>query len=157
MAYDTTAPVQHPLTAIFNIADPVETNYKNLEALLAQFTPNALNAVGTVHFARFIFMDYNSNGVASRVAIITTFDGDWMTYIQDFVNVISDFFNALLACVEGGAACIPVEKNTVAFGQFVLRWNNPPSTSQDPNVLVDPPVWYSAYPTKTVKTINGPE
>jgi hypothetical protein len=54
----------------------------------------ALNKIGTVHFARFAFLGNDQLGV------ITTYDGDFAVYINEFIDTIGDVFNALIAHVE---------------------------------------------------------
>lgn len=133
-------PVQTPLTAIFTIAEPVAQNYEALKNGLSNSNNSpALAGVGTIHFARFVFLDNNT-----KVAIITTYDGNFADYIADFVAVLSTFFDAILPLIVGGAAVVPVAKNEQAFADFVMTNDNPPIS------------WYSAYPTLTVQNILHP-
>ncbi|HEX8000831.1 MAG TPA: hypothetical protein VF528_20790 [Pyrinomonadaceae bacterium] len=140
-------PVQFPLTAIFDIQPPVEENYQKLAAALeAQGPPTITNNI--LHFIRIVFLSNNT-----QLGVITTFDGEWQTYIQDFVDSSADFFNALLPFIappDVVKQIVPVQKNAVAFGNFVLTKNNPPS---DNGQLLMPASWFSAYPTMTVVDI----
>lgn len=140
-------PVQNPLTAIFDIVPPVAENYQKLTAALGGNSPTATNNV--LHFIRIVFLTNNT-----QVGVITTFDGDFQTYIQDFVNSSSAFFDAFLPFVatpEELKNLVPVKKNAVAFGNFVLSKNNPPSTPEQG--LLMPAAWFSAYPTMSVVDI----
>lgn len=143
-------PVQNPLTAIFAIK-PEQQNPEALAAGLSKL--GALQrAGGILHFARILLLD---NG--TKLAVITTFDGDFTAYIHLFVTEpdIAEAFDNFLVLVEGGDACIPVEKNETKFAMFILQNNNPPSDPSDPLTLKVPSVWFSAYPDKTVMDILG--
>ena len=138
-------PVQTPLTLIMKIKSP--ENYQALRQMLdhLQSLPDtdnpiraALNRVATVHFARFVFLENNT-----KLAIITTFDGDFDTYIKDFVEQISDVFNRLLAHMED-APPLPVEKYREEFGAYIKKYDAP---SLQP--------FYSAYPDLTVLDIQA--
>jgi len=147
-------PVQNPLTALFPIkAAAVDTLREQLKN--NAINPDGLNAVGTVHFARiFVFEPDNPAGIPSNIAaVITTYDGAFAPYIQDFVDEpgVADFFNSFLAVVDDPAAqdLIPVTKNAAAFATFVQKYDvtNPANTWGQ---------WYSAYPTLTVQNILNP-
>ena len=151
----STTPVQNPLTALF----PIKASY--VDALRKQLIenpldPTALDAVGTVHFARiFVFQPNNPAGIPSNIAaVITSYDNSFAAYIQDFVNQpsVAQFFDSFLATIDDPAAAglIPVTKNAAAFAAFVQKYDvsNPggPAWGQ----------WYSAYPTLTVQNILHP-
>lgn len=147
-------PVQNPLTALFPIkAADVDALRQQLET--GAIDPDGLNAVGTVHFARiFVFQANNPAGVPANIAaVITTYDGPFAPYIQDFVDQpgVANFFNAFLSVVDDPAAAglIPVTKNAAAFATFVQKYDvtNPANTWGQ---------WYSAYPTLTVQNILHP-
>jgi hypothetical protein len=142
------------LTALF----PIKAAY--VDGLREQLINNAINpagldAVGTVHFARiFVFQPNNPAGVPANIAaVITTYDGSFSAYIQDFVNQpgVAEFLNQFLAAIDDPAAAglIPVTKNATAFATFIQKYD------------VSNPVnkwgqWYSAYPTLTVQNILHP-
>jgi hypothetical protein len=137
--------VQNPLTLIMTIKSPAD--YQQLAGLLQklQSAPPAqnpiavaLNKLKNVHFARFVFLASNT-----QLAVITTYDGSFEHYINEFVDEIGDVFNALLAHMSG-APPLPVQKNRDAFMAYVkandLRCIEP---------------FYSAYPTSTVLDIQA--
>lgn len=147
-------PVQSALTALFPIQAAA------VDALREQLINNAINpdgldAVGTVHFARiFVFQPNNPAGVPSNLAaVITTYDGSFADYIQDFVDQpgVATFFNNFLAVIDDPAApgLIPVTKNATAFADFIQKYDvtNPANKWGQ---------WYSAYPTLTVQNILHP-
>jgi hypothetical protein len=135
--------VQNPLTLIMNIKSAAD--YQQLNGLLQKLQsapPDqnpiivALNKLKTVHFARFVFLSNNT-----QLAVITTYDGSFDQYINDFIDEIGDVFNALLAHMSG-APPLPVQKNRDAFLAYVKA-----------NDLRGIEPFYSAYPRSTVLDI----
>lgn len=117
-----------PLTLLMPVIPG--TNIMELAATLKSqqaAIDNALNSIGTVHYARFLLLDRSvanlqpgatpSNELV--LAVITEFDGSFSKYIGDFVSQIGDVFNALLQFVVGGAAVTPVQDHVDAFSAFV--------------------------------------
>lgn len=134
--------VQNPLTLVMTIKSPED--YQVLKATLdhiQSLPPDrnpiivALNTIGTVHFARFVFLD------ESHLAVITTYDGDFDTYINEFVDHIGDVFNTLLQHMEDPSP-LPVQEHRQEFLEFVRRHD-----------LTCLPPFYSAYPQRTVLDI----
>ncbi len=141
---DKTTPVQSPLTLIMTIKS--EEDSKALRELLDHIhslPPEqnpivaALEEIGTVHFARFTFLENNT-----KLAVITTYDGSFERYIHDFVNVIGHIFDQLLEHMAD-APPLPVAEHRAEFLQYV-RDNDLPS--------LEP--FYSAYPQLTVLDIQ---
>jgi hypothetical protein len=135
--------VQSPLTLIMKIRSV--SDYEQLQALLTKIQsapPDknpvwvALNALKVVHFARFVFLENNT-----KLAVITTYDGSFEDYINDFIDAIGDVFNALLSHMDG-APPLPVQKNRQAFLDYVRA-----------NDLRGIEPFYSAYPQATVLDI----
>jgi hypothetical protein len=136
-------PVQNPLTLIMKIKS--KSDFEQLNQQLRQFQSLpaaenpiavALNKISTVHFARFTFLEENS-----KLAVITSYDGDFDIYINEFVDHLGDVFNALIVHMEN-APPLPVQNNRQEFLQYV-KHNDLPS--------LEP--FYSAYPTLTVLDI----
>jgi hypothetical protein len=134
--------VQNPLTLVMSIKSAEDC--EQLKALLhkIQSAPpeknpiwTALNKLKTVHFARFVFLD------KSKLAVITTYDGSFEDYINEFIDEIGDVFNALLAHMNG-APPLPVQSNRQAFLNYV----------QENDLRAIEP-FYSAYPKATVLDI----
>jgi hypothetical protein len=149
-----TTPSQSALTALF----PIKAAF--VDALRQQLisdplNPAGLDAVGTVHFARiFVFQPNNPAGIPANIAaVITTYDGSFAAYIQDFVNqaAVAQFFNQFLSVVDDPAAAglVPVTKNAAAFAAFVQKYDVSNPASQWGQ-------WYSAYPTLSVQNILHP-
>jgi len=141
----TLKPVQNPLTFVLKIKSPAD--YEQLNQLLQQMqslppTQNpvtaALTKLATVHFARFAFLENNT-----RLAVITSYDGDFEPYTKAFVQEIGDVLNQLLPHMESPPP-LPVQSHPDEFVQHV-RNNDLP--------ILQP--FYSAYPTLTVLDILG--
>ncbi len=139
----TAKAVQNPLTLIMKIRSAED--YQQLTGLLnkIQSAPPdqnpiwlALNKLKNVHFARFVFLENNT-----KLAVITTYDGTFEDYINEFIDAIGDVFNALLMHMDGAPA-LPVQKNRQAFLDYVRA-----------NDLRGIEPFYSAYPKATVLDI----
>ena len=134
--------VQNPLTLVMTIRSTddhriLQAKLGDLQSLPRDRNPviTALDKIGTVHFARFVFLD------ETRLAVITTYDGDFAAYINEFVDHIGDVFNDLLQHMDD-APPLPVQQNRQEFLDYVLR-----------NDLCCLPPFYSAYPERTVLDI----
>jgi len=128
---------QTPLTCIMPIKSAADA------AALAQILPRAkilvdkaLDAIGTVHFARFVFLQNNT-----QLAIITTFDGSFAQYITDFANNIGDVFNTLFQHVSDPPP-MPVQQHVKEFIAWVSAHDAPHCG------------FYSAYPSLEVQDIR---
>ncbi len=87
-------PVQSALTAVMTIKPPEDLHYRALKLLLSHaYGPleQLLNHVGTVHFACFIFLENNT-----KLALITTFDGEFDTYIKNYIELAGPLFDLML-------------------------------------------------------------
>ena len=137
--------VQSPLTLIMTIKSPAD--YLQLKGLLdkIQSAPPdknpvwvALEKLGNVHFARFVFLENNT-----KLAVITTYDGAFEDYIADFTREIGGVFDALLAHMVD-APPLPVQKYPKQFLDYVRA-----------NDLRGIEPFYSAYPKSTVIDIHA--
>ena len=135
--------VSNPLTFVFNIKS--QEDALQVRALLAD--PNnketinrALTSIGTVHFARFVFLS------ELQLAVITTYDGDFDKYIQAFTDQLGGIFDALLQHMIHPEGLIPVSENLELFQEFIR---------ENDRSFVDGELQpeYSAYPTLTVYDI----
>lgn len=138
----------NPLTLVFALKDG--TDIQQLSGVLGSLKPTidqALTTIGTVHDARFVLLDASTPNLQPgprgpyKLAIITSYDGSFETYIQDFVNHIGDVFDALMSFTIDGASLVPVKDNVAAFTEYVSKNDasrNPPNDA--------PELWYTAYP-----------
>jgi hypothetical protein len=144
---DPSAPteaVQHPLTLVMSIRSAedratLEATLQQLQSQPPERNPiiQALDAIGTVHFARFVFLD------ETRLAVITTYDGDFDAYVNEFVDHIGQVFDALLQHIAD-APPLPVQQHREEFLAY-LR-------AHDLGCI---PPFYSAYPDRTVLDIRA--
>jgi hypothetical protein len=135
------APVQSPLTLVMTVKpedrEILRTKVHALQAMPPEKNPvtAALGQIGTVHFARFVHLDDD------RLAVITTYDGDFERYIMDFIDYIGPVFDDLLQHMVD-APDLPVEQHRQEFLGYVRKYD-----------LTCVPPFYSAYPTRTVQDI----
>ena len=66
-----------------------------LRMLGGNLSPGATK-VGTLHDMRFVFLDNDT-----RMLFATSFDGDWDTYIDDFVTLIPDYLDVIDSAWDG--------------------------------------------------------
>jgi hypothetical protein len=134
--------IQNPLTLV--IKAKTAEDFAALQQLIehVQSLPRdqnpivaALDKIGTVHFARFAILD------GHRLALITTYDGDFDVYINEFVNEIGDVFNIILRHVMD-APPLPVQTYRREFLEYVRAHD-----------LRCVGAFYSAYPQHTVLDI----
>jgi hypothetical protein len=137
--------VQSPLTLIMKIKS--DADYQQLNGILPHIQslpPDnnpiwvALDKLANVHFARFAFLENNT-----RLAVITTYDGTFEDYINEFIDAIGDVFNGLLAHMAE-APPLPVQSNRTEFLAYVKA-----------NDFRGIEPFYCAYPTATVLDIKA--
>jgi len=134
--------VARPLTLMMKIKSEQDFQalnrlVQNIQSLPTDKNPiiAALNAIGTVHFARFVFIENR------LLAVITTYDGEFERYIDAFIDAIGKVFDQLLAHVTD-APPLPVSEHRKEFLEFVRK-----------NDLTAIPPFYSAYPDLKVLDI----
>ena len=139
----TETAVQSPLTLVMRsrpeACEALRAEVERLQALPPEENPviTALDAIGTVHFARFVFLD------DERLAVITTYDGDFERYIMDFVDHIGPVFDMLLQHAADPPP-LPVQQYPQEFLAYVRRHD-----------LGCVGTFYSAYPTRPVVDIRA--
>jgi len=76
----------------------VEGGAKRLRGLLELLEGNFRGAdrLGTLHDMRFVFLDNDT-----KLLFATAYDGDWDTYIDDFVTKIPNALDLLFCNIEG--------------------------------------------------------
>jgi len=93
-----------------------------LRSLGGNLSPGA-SKVGTLHDMRFVFFDNDT-----RLLFATSFDGDWDTYIDDFIALIPDYLDLMDSAWEGwpgirdpGAKDYLIKHQITADGWFVAN------------------------------------
>ena len=98
----------------------------NLFATIVRSNPivvRAFNAATIVKAMRFVFLDNDT-----KMLFATSFDGDWDTYIDDFIALIPDYLDLMDSAWEGwpgirapGAKDYLVKHQITAEGWFVAN------------------------------------
>ncbi len=112
-------PVANALTLVMTIKSPedrarLKELITTLQALPPESNPiaRALTKLGNVHFARFVFIGDD------KLAVITTYDDDFESYIRSFVDEIGGVFDQLLTHMKD-APPLPVEEHVTEFLEYV--------------------------------------
>ena len=135
--------VAQPLTLVMPVrpeaSAALRAEVEALQALPREHNPVtiALDTLKTVHCARFVFID------DERLAVITTYDGDFERYIMDFVDHIGPVFDRLLQHMVDPPP-LPVRGHREEFLAYVREHD-----------LGCVPPFYSAYPTRPVIDIRA--
>jgi hypothetical protein len=139
---EPSSPVQNPLTMVMKAKSPedyaaLRQTIDHLQSLPPDQNPItlALNKIATVHFARFAFLDND------QIAVITSYDGDFEVYINEFINEIGDVFNILMEYVENGPP-LSIQTYRQEFLDYIR--------AHDFRCVG---TFYSAYPDRTVLDI----
>jgi hypothetical protein len=143
-----------PLTLIMPVIPG--TNPATIAQTLAQYQQQldaALKSIGTVHYARTLYLDASVPNLQPQsatstgpfmICVITEYDGSFDAYIGDFVSQVGTVFDALLQYVVGGPELIPVANNLNGFTAFVAKND---ASQHQPNEGM-----FAAYP-QTVQQI----
>ncbi len=140
--------VSNPLTLVMNIKSAED--FAALQKMLGEIAAlppdqnpidNALTKVGTVHFARFVFLS------EQQLAVITSYDGSFDVYINAFTEFLGKIFDQLLSHMKD-APPLPVAENLPQFLTYI-KDNDRSRVEGKLQGL------YSAYPTLTVQDILG--
>jgi hypothetical protein len=126
-----------PLNLIVKLQPGKEPAIKGADHMLGVAIRRGADAIGTLHEARFVQLSEDT------VALLTTYDGDFDTYIYDFTKHLSGVFNLLLGNAVDPPP-LPVEKNPQAFADWI-RARDLPTLGE----------YYSAYPNLTVQDIRA--
>ena len=106
--------VQTTMNLIMPLADPTPVG-RVLAAQAVSATVDevftGLNAVGTVHFARFDI-------IGGNLCMMSVYDGDFTTYIRDFITLFGNVFDTLMTLVKDPPP-MPSELNPEAFIDWV--------------------------------------
>jgi hypothetical protein len=84
------------LTIIVPLAPGGAKRLRAFLRLLGGNLSQGANKVGTLHTMRFVFFDNDT-----RLLFATAFDGDWDTYIDDFVAKIPDYLDIIDSAWDG--------------------------------------------------------
>jgi hypothetical protein len=123
--------VQQTMNLIMPLAHNDAATAANLAMYMRLNADNlytGLDVVGTVHFARFDIIDGN-------LSMVSVYDGDFETYIRDFIAAIGDVFDVLMTFVKD-----PPPTPVGQYPSQFVEWVNEHDLLQvpdDPTELVD--------------------
>jgi hypothetical protein len=112
--------VQNPRTLVTSARpetrEALRAEVEQLPALPREDDPvtTALNSIGTVHFARLVFLD------EERLAVTTTYDGDFERYIMGLVDRLGPVFDQPLRHVVDPPPLL-VQRHPDAFPDDMRR------------------------------------
>jgi len=113
MSKSVVTEIQSHITVILPVKSAVD--FKAVEQILQSAGPqtiSAADAMGTVHFARFIRL------TDSTLAFISEFDGSFVDYAQGFLKHLGPLFDQLLPHIADPPPT-PVASNADAFISWV--------------------------------------
>ena len=120
------------LTIIVPLAPGGARRLKAFLKVLRGNLSQGADLVGTLHTMRFVFFDNDT-----RLLFATAYDGDWDTYIDDFVAKIPDYLDIIDSAWDGWPGIRhPGAKDYLAAHQITADG------------------WYVAYPDLTVAEIK---
>ena len=134
------AMVQSPLAIIMPVRPPVAANAELLKTIIAVGAPRIefkLAESRQVHFAWFLLLDNDS-----QLALFTTFDGDFDTYLKHFALEVGSLFDKLFECLADPPP-MPVAQYPDEFVAKVRQYHRTPVGSY----------FFSAYPQARVSDI----
>jgi hypothetical protein len=111
--------------------------------LLARFEFNkgTLGAIPTIHFAHWAVIN---NG--RRLLFVSNFDGNWDSYLDDFVLKAASGLTLAWAHGKGFPTSTFMFKGGAAHGPEFIDWAR--------RSMVPTLVWYKAYPNLSIRNIN---
>lgn len=134
--------LQNPLTLVLTLKSKQHAEGLRQQLLAGEITTMVaavLDRLKLVHFARFVILD----GDPPKLAVITSYDGDFDDYIREFVKRenLGDVFDRILAVVADPPNT-PVSDHADEFVEYIRAHD-----------LRSVGTFYSAYPTKEVGDI----
>lgn len=135
--------VQQPLTVVMRVKNPSE-NAPKLQRVIAAAAPlieQRLRESGHVHFAWFALLDGDR-----QLALFTTYDGDFDTYIEYFALRVGDLFDRIFEWIEDPPP-LPVRQYPKDFVAKIRAYDQPQVAGY----------FFSAYPDKTASHIRPVE
>lgn len=128
---------QSPLTLVLPVKSP--NHLAAASALVAKSMPKfteAADAIGTIHFARFLGLG------TTALAFVSEYDGTFEKHAQDLAMHLGPLFDEILQNVVNPPPA-PVQKSMPAFAHWLSTRN------------VKPWWFYTAYPTLSVQDVRS--
>ncbi len=134
--------VQQPLNVIMKVKAPVSEHAEKLKLVIKYGAPRIerkLKESRHVHFSWFVFLENDT-----KLALFTTYDGNFVSYIEHFALEIGSLFDKLFEHIED-APPLPVSQFPKEFVQTIRRYNVSPVGGY----------FFSAYEQENVAQINA--
>lgn len=112
--------VQQPLCVLMDVKEPVAEHAAALQAVIGYGAPvieRSLREARHVHFAWFLLLDDNR-----KLALFTTYDGDFDAYIEYFANAVGDLFDTLFEHLADPPP-MPVHQHPKEFVAKIRAYN----------------------------------
>lgn len=106
------------------------------------FNKGSLGGIQSIHYARWVIID---NG--KRLLFFSNYDGSWESYLGEFVDRASVGLTGVWSNTEG----FPPTRNLIREGAR----NSKEFKAWAREKQIETQVWYSAYPTTSIKNINN--
>jgi hypothetical protein len=136
MSKSVVTETQSHITVLLPVKDE---HFNTVEQILQSAGPQmiaAADAMGTVHFARFVRLS------DSTLAFVSEFDGSFVDYLEGFLKHLGPLFDQILPHIVDPPPT-PVASNADAFISWVEKHNRPSLA------------FYSGYPTMHVQEIRS--
>jgi cytochrome P450 len=131
---------QQPLNVIMNIKTPVGEHAEALKKVIKYGAPlveRSLRDSKHVHFAWFVLLENDT-----KLALCTTYDGEFDAYLEHFASEVGDLFDKLFEHLQDPPP-MPVKNHPKEFIATVRRYNARPVEGY----------FFSAYPQLSVSQI----
>ncbi len=151
-------PIQNALTAVMKLK-PDDGNYKPREELKRLIDASeglvqgALQRLGFVHFARFVFFKF---GDQQCFAIITSYDFDFDDYINVFIDELGELFDRMLRHVDAPKNIqdfIQKNESVRQHRQEFIEYVRSVDAANENCETARQVLFYSAYPSLSVQHI----
>lgn len=134
--------IQQPLNVIMPVKTPVPEHAELLKKIIGVGAPRieySLDRANHVHFAWFVLLENDT-----KLALFTTYDGDFDAYIEHFALQVGPLFDKVFEHIQH-APPRPVREHPKEFVDTIRRFNVAPVAGY----------FYSAYPRATVAAIRN--
>jgi len=101
-----------------------------------------LGGIPSIHYARWVILDGGK-----RLLFFSNYDGSWESYLGEFVDRAAIGLTGVWSNTEG----FPPTNHLIKSGARYSTWFKAWTRAQQ----IETQVWYSAYPTISVKNINN--
>jgi hypothetical protein len=102
----------------------------------------SLGGIASIHFARWISLDGGE-----RLLFLSDYDGSWESYLAEFVDRASKGLSSIWSHTLGFPATRLLVFGGARDEEHFKRWTR--------ERQIETPIWYSAYPSRTIANIHN--